>query len=306
MFSAFGLGYRYAMWLRQTADARSTGAAAGDLSAHRRTAAGNLAHLAALFWNNVVRSGSSSGARTRAGRHTGFFWGCMLAAAVTFPLSFGWIRFETARGQPGDLQAFVFGFHVFTFHLGSPLAPLVFNVLDISAVLVLIGVFAGDVAPGPRSRRAGVQQFAADLLPLVMLFAVSHHRPVPDGLDALDARAALRVPLAAPRGHGDLHAALSAVRQVLPHLPAAGAARRRVLRETGAKGAAARCVRCGEPFASRMHIDDLKQVERAHLSHSDIRWQTATHYQDVCPPCRRKNLALTQDALWKARRSRWP
>jgi hypothetical protein len=23
------------------------------------------------------------------------------------------------------------------------------------------------------------------------------------------------------------------------------------------------------------------------------------HYQDVCPACRRKNLALTQDALWR-------
>ena len=33
-------------------------------------------------------------------------------------------------------------------------------------------------------------------------------------------------------------------------------------REAGAKGEAARCARCGEPFASRMHIDDLKQVER--------------------------------------------
>jgi hypothetical protein len=27
--------------------------------------------------------------------------------------------------------------------------------------------------------------------------------------------------------------------------------------------------------------------------------QDGTHYQDVCPMCRRKNLALTQDALWR-------
>ena len=27
------------------------------------------------------------------------------------------------------------------------------------------------------------------------------------------------------------------------------------------------------------------------------------HYQDVCPACRRKNLALTQDALWRAERA---
>jgi hypothetical protein len=23
------------------------------------------------------------------------------------------------------------------------------------------------------------------------------------------------------------------------------------------------------------------------------------HYQDICPACRRKSLALTQDALWR-------
>jgi hypothetical protein len=25
----------------------------------------------------------------------------------------------------------------------------------------------------------------------------------------------------------------------------------------------------------------------------------AAHYQDICPACRRRNLALTQDALWR-------
>jgi hypothetical protein len=27
--------------------------------------------------------------------------------------------------------------------------------------------------------------------------------------------------------------------------------------------------------------------------------ESTVHYQDVCPACRRKNLALTQDALWR-------
>ena len=55
-----------------------------------------------------------------------------------------------------------------------------------------------------------------------------------------------------------------------------------------------------------MHIDDLKQVERelgiryeAVDLKSDTTDERAAHYQDVCPACRRKNLALTQDALWR-------
>jgi len=77
-------------------------------------------------------------------------------------------------------------------------------------------------------------------------------------------------------------------------------------RDVGAKGEAALCARCGEPFASRMHIDDLKQVERElGIQYDGMRADGAapvaerTHYQEVCPSCRRKNLALTQDALWK-------
>jgi hypothetical protein len=27
--------------------------------------------------------------------------------------------------------------------------------------------------------------------------------------------------------------------------------------------------------------------------------EDGTHYQDICPQCRRKNLALTQDAMWR-------
>jgi hypothetical protein len=65
-------------------------------------------------------------------------------------------------------------------------------------------------------------------------------------------------------------------------------------REVGTRGEAASCARCGAPFASRMHIDDLKKVE----GELGIRYDAPIHYQEICPACRRKNLALTQDALW--------
>jgi hypothetical protein len=57
-----------------------------------------------------------------------------------------------------------------------------------------------------------------------------------------------------------------------------------------------------------MHIDDLKTIEhelgiayasaRRDVSGSHETTSALVHYQDICPPCRRKNLALTQDALW--------
>ena len=107
-----------------------------------------------------------------------------------------------------------------------------------------------------------VQQFGADLLPLVMLFAVSI-----TGIF-------LTVSTHLMRGlHFVFLSQLHAVTVIftLLYLPFGkffhifqrpaqlGVA---FYREAGAKGEPARCARCGAPFASRMHIDDLKQVER--------------------------------------------
>jgi hypothetical protein len=70
-------------------------------------------------------------------------------------------------------------------------------------------------------------------------------------------------------------------------------------RRASAQGPQAICARCNQPFAGRLHVDDLKQVE------SDLGVKYATqggaHYQDFCPRCRRQLLAITQDRLWRGR-----
>jgi hypothetical protein len=66
----------------------------------------------------------------------------------------------------------------------------------------------------------------------------------------------------------------------------------------GKEGEQAVCIRCGTEYASRMQMDDLKQVQVALHIHYQL--ENGSHYQDVCPRCRRKNLALTQDGMWKA------
>ena len=37
-------------------------------------------------------------------------WGCVIAAAITFPLVWGWIHFETVPGNIDMYRTFVFGF----------------------------------------------------------------------------------------------------------------------------------------------------------------------------------------------------
>jgi hypothetical protein len=296
VLSAFGLGYRYSMWLTKppTRLFWRRGWRLFFAPSHARR---NLSRLATLFAVNIVAQRFiEKRSPLRWAAHWCIFWGCLLAAAVTFPLSFGWIHFETVGATQERYQAFVFGLRVFVFDLASPVAPLVFNVLDISAALVIIGV---SLSMWRRSRDRGalaVQQFGADLLPLVMLFAVS--------ITGVFLTVSTHVM------HGLHFVFLSQLHAVtviftLLYLPFGkffhifqrpaqlGVA---FYRQAGAQGAQARCVRCSEPFASRMHIDDLKQVE----SELGISYEDASaHYQDVCPTCRRKSLALTQDALWR-------
>ena len=309
VFSAFGLGYRYSMWLTKP-PTRLYWRRGWRLFFAPSRVAGNLARLGALFAVNIVAQRFiEKRSPLRWAAHWCIFWGCILAAAVTFPLSFGWIHFETAGTALEHYQAFVFGVHVFTFDLASPIAPLVFNVLDISALLVIAGVSLAMWRRGRDRGALAVQQFGADLLPLVMLFAVSITGVF------------LTVSTHLMRGlHFGFLSQLHAVTVIftLLYLPFGkffhifqrpaqlGVA---FYREIGAAGTAAPCARCGQPFASRMHVDDLKQVERelgirydavavtadTTAGSTDL---TAAHYQDVCPSCRRKNLALTQDALW--------
>jgi hypothetical protein len=141
-----------------------------------------------------------------------------------------------------------------------------------------------------------VQQFASDMLPLALLFAVS--------VTGLFLTASTHFLRGLQYGFlSQLHAVT--VIFTLLYLPFGkffhifqrpaqmGVA---FYKRAGAAGPQAACLRCGQPFGSRLHVDDLKRVEAA----LGIRYEMSSgHYQDVCPGCRRKMLAIAQDTIWK-------
>ncbi len=300
VFAAFGLGYRYSMWLRRP-PTRLFWVRGWQIFWHPRHLPGNLVHLVRLFWDNFVRQkfiDARSHARWAA--HWLIAWGCILAAAITFPLSFGWVRFETARDSQEIYKAFAFGVPLGSFRLDSWMAPLTFNILDVAAVMVIAGLFLALWRRANDGGAIAVQQFANDLLPLVLLFAVSV-----TGL-LLTASTHLM--------KGFHYAFLSQLHAVtviltLVYLPFGkffhvfqrpaqfGV---NFYRRVGAEAGPATCLRCGGPFGMRLHVEDLKQIEAA--LGVDYRLKGGAHYQDVCPPCRRKNLAVVQDTLWREAR----
>lgn len=75
------------------------------------------------------------------------------------------MHFESAPDNREIYRAFVFGQHVSTFHLGTMTAALTFNILDISAVMVPLGVALALFRRAPDRGAISVQQFAQDMMP---------------------------------------------------------------------------------------------------------------------------------------------
>ncbi len=103
--------------------------------------------------------------------HFLIMWGCLSAAAVTFPLVFGWVHFNL-EGEMG-YRTYLFGFPLTVLNGRSVMAWIVFHALDFSALMVIAGCA---IAIQRRLRDRGaiaVQQFLLDFVPHLLLIAIS-------------------------------------------------------------------------------------------------------------------------------------
>src|SRR5690606_6175041 len=63
----------------------------------------------------------------RGAAHWLIMWGCILAAAITFPLVFGWIHFVTDGNSFERYRVVVFGFETLSFRIESLLGLLILH-----------------------------------------------------------------------------------------------------------------------------------------------------------------------------------
>ncbi|MCA9530624.1 MAG: hypothetical protein KC543_10850 [Myxococcales bacterium] len=298
LFATFGLVYRYVMWLHRppTAMYWRRGWEAALASRHR---AHNVGRWFGRFANDVLLNHFIwSRDKIRGLTHNLIMWGCALAIAITFPLVFGWLMFQTVPGHPTEYQAYVFGFPTFTFPSDSLFAVLAFHGLVIAAFLVIAGVMLAMRRRMRDGDAAALQLFSEDFLPLILLFAVS--------LTGL----MLTASYTWMGGSAfEFVAILHAVTVIFTFLwlpfgkffhifqrPAQLAVR--FYKDLGRHGdEPAHCARCGHAFTSQMHADDLIEVERALGFRYEL--EGGGHYQLVCPPCRRSLLAQAQGEAWR-------
>src|SRR5262247_1423015 len=140
LFAAFGITYRYAMWLRRP-PTRMYWRRGWSVFFTPRLLASNAAEgfrrfVLAFAANRFIFRRS----RLRWAAHWLIMWGCVLAAAITFPLVWGWIHFETVPGDFDRYRVYVFGFPTVTFPIESVFGFVIFHGLVWSAFLVIAGV----------------------------------------------------------------------------------------------------------------------------------------------------------------------
>jgi hypothetical protein len=233
--------------------------------------------------------------------HQLIFRGCLLAVAITFPLVFGWVHFGSRPDDQMTYVTYLFGFPVGSFRVRTVVSWFIFHGLDVAAVLVLAGI---TLALWRRMRDRGaraVQQFGSDFFPLVLLFAISV-----TGLALTASTLWLR---------GSFYGFLSILHAItvitaLLYLPFGkffhifqrpAQLGVKLYQDAGAEDEGALCARCGERFASRMQVEDLRQV-LPELGFDYTMAGPAGHWQALCPPCKRKSLASAQLRMKEAAR----
>jgi hypothetical protein len=297
LFATFGITYRYSMWLHRPPTRMYWRRGWRALIEPKRLPANLLLLVRRAIVEVALNRFIFRRGLLRGAAHWAIMWGTLLAAAITFPLVWGWIHFETV---PGDLQTYrtyLFGLPAGDFPVDSPLAFVIFHGLVWASILVLLGVMLAFRRRMIDHGAAAVQDFGDDILPLLLLCAISV-----TGL-------ALTVSYTWMRGYAyDFLAILHAVTVIITLLwlpfgkffhifqrPAQLGVT--LYKEAGAAGEQARCARCDAQFASAAMIRDLTIVERE-LGFRYEMPHPGAHYQRVCPACRRKLFGLAQGAMW--------
>jgi hypothetical protein len=292
VFATWGIVYHYAVWLNKPPTRRFF-----ERSLELVRQEGFLRSLAVIGRTTathvVGQTFIANRSRMRWWMHQLLFWGCVTAVLITFPLVFGWIKFESRPDDQMTYVTYLFGFPAGSFAIRTVVSWVLFHGLDFSAVLVLSGIA---LALLRRLRDRGaltLQDFSADFLPLVMLFAIS--------VTGLALTASTLWFRGAFYGFLAILHAITVVGALL-YLPFGkffhvfqrpAQVGVKLYQFVGEHGEGANCARCGQRYASKMQIDDLRTV-LPQLGFDYRMPGSAGLWQCLCPQCKRTTIATAQ------------
>lgn len=215
--------------------------------------------------------------------------GCTSAFLITIPLTFGWIHFTMAPGSITIYEAHFFGFKVMDFRLDSIMAFLTFHALNWSSYLVIFGSLYYLRRRLTNPGLIATQSFEGDLLPLILLIAISvtglgltySYQFMKgfafDFLAVLHAVTVIMFLIWIP--FGKFFHIIQRPAQIGAH----------IYKKQGMKQGMAVCKHTGEEFATNLHIRDLKTVTKE--LGFDFSMEDGSSHLDLSPEGKRSRLA---------------
>lgn len=275
--------FRYAVWLQRPAT-RTYWKRGWRLFRDRKRIFRNTTTAAETVGKNLLAQNFIF--RRGFGRwltHFLIMWGCILSAAITFPLAFGWVHFKLE----GDLgyRAYLFGFPLQLMDGRSLIAWLTFHALDFTAIMVIVGCA---LAIHRRLRDRGAiayQSMLLDFTPHLLLIAISV--------------SGLMLTASSLWFEGYMYSFISLLHQAtvimtLFYLPFGklfhivqrpASIGVELYQQRSQEMEQAVCPRCGTMFIGKLWIDDLKSV--VDELGFDYRMPNGHTLQDYCPRCKR-------------------
>ena len=275
--------FRYAIWLQRPAT-RAYWLRGWKLFRDRDKLLKNTTNAAETVGMNLIaqRFIFKRGVR-RWLTHFLIMWGCLLSAAVTFPLVWGWVHFKL-EGDRG-YRTYLFGFPLSSFDGRSILAWITFHALDFTAIMVIAGCA---LAIHRRLKDRGAiayQSFLLDFTPHLLLIAVSV--------------SGLMLTASSLWFDGYMYSFIALSHQALVimtlfYLPFGklfhivqrpASIGVELYQQRSQEMEQAVCPRCGVMFVGQMWIDDLKKV--VDQLGFDYQLENGRTLQDYCPRCKR-------------------
>src|SRR5262245_21153156 len=176
IFASFGIVYRYSVWLTKP-PTRKYWRRGWELCFSPRMWSGLRAPrilLRAVLGRIVVQDFVWRRGRSRWLGHMLIAAGCVLAAAITFPLVFGWVHFEQGAIAPRPTYiVYLFGLPVDEMPIEGARSWLALHGLLIASFLVIPGVMIAMYRRMTDYGATAVQRYGRDFLPLILIFAVA-------------------------------------------------------------------------------------------------------------------------------------
>ncbi len=275
--------YRYTIWLQRPAT-RIYWLRGWQLFRDRKKLFKNTTNVAESVGKNLIgQHFIFKRGFVRWLTHFLLMWGCIVAAAITFPLSFGWVHFRLE----GDLgyRAYLFGFPLQLMDGRSLIAWITFHGLDFAAIMVLTGCALAIHRRLTDRGAIATQSFLLDFTPHLLLIAISV--------------SGLMLTASSLWFAGYMYSFIGLLHQAtvimtLFYLPFGklfhivqrpASIGVELYQSRSQEMQQAVCPRCGTMFVGQMWIDDLKKVV-TELGF-DYRMKNGHTLQDYCPRCKR-------------------